>query len=60
LEFDISKLITSVTRLKRPKLALISTLGITTGLPQGEQQEPGPADVLISELSQTYEIVAFE
>jgi ABC-type uncharacterized transport system involved in gliding motility auxiliary subunit len=58
LEYDISKLITSVMRLDRPKLALISTLAITTGLPQGGQQEPGPADVLISELSQTYEVTA--
>ncbi len=58
LEYDISKLITSAMRLDRPKLALISTLAITTGLPQGGQQEPGPADVLISELSQTYEVTA--
>jgi len=58
LEYDISKLITSAMRLDRPKLALISTLAITTGLPQGGQQEPGPADVLISELNQTYEVVA--
>lgn len=58
LEYDVSKLISGVTRLERPKLVIISTLGITTGLPQGGQQEPGPADVLISELSQTYEVVA--
>jgi len=57
LEYDISKLIANTSRLEKPKLTLISTLAIANNLPQGPQQQPGPADVLLGELAQTYEIV---
>jgi len=40
LEFDLSKLIASVARLDKPKLAIISSLAITNQVPQGEQQQP--------------------
>ena len=57
LEFEVTKLIASAARLERPKLALISSLPITTATPQGGEQQPGPADVLLSELSQTFEVI---
>jgi ABC-type uncharacterized transport system involved in gliding motility auxiliary subunit len=57
LEFDITKLIASAARLERPKLALISSLPITAPSPQGGDQQPGPADVLLAELGQTFEVV---
>lgn len=57
LEFDLSKLITSAARLERPKLALISSLPISNQLPQGGDQQPGPADFLLAELGQTFEVI---
>jgi len=57
LEFDLSKLIASVARLDKPKLAIISSLAITNQVPQGEQQQPGPADFLLAELGQTFEVI---
>ena len=57
LEFDLSKLIASASRLERPKLALISSLPITTPSPQGGDQQPSPADFLLAELGQTFEVV---
>ncbi|MFM2211298.1 MAG: hypothetical protein RL639_492 [Verrucomicrobiota bacterium] len=57
LEFDLSKLIASASRLDRPKLALISSLPITTASPQGGDQQPSPAEFLIAELGQTFEVV---
>lgn len=57
LEFDLSKLVASVARLERPKLALISSLPISNALPQGGEQSPGPADALLAELGQSFEVV---
>jgi len=57
LEFDLSKLIASASRLDRPKLALISSLPITNQVPQGGEQQPSPADVLLAELGQTFEVI---
>ena len=57
LEFDLSKLIASASRLDRPKLAFISSLPITNQVPQGGEQQAGPADFLLAELSQTYEVI---
>ena len=57
LEFDLSKLIASASRLDRPKLVLISSLPITTPSPQGGEQQPSPADFLLAELGQTFEVV---
>ncbi len=57
LEFDISKLIASASRLDRPKLALISSLPITNQAPAGNEQQPGPADFLVAELGQTFEVI---
>ena len=57
LEFDLSKLIASASRLDRPKLAFISSLPITNQAPQGGEQQPGPADYLLAELGQTFEVV---
>jgi ABC-type uncharacterized transport system involved in gliding motility auxiliary subunit len=57
LEYDLSKLIASVARLERPKLAIISTLAITNETPPGGEQQPGPADFLLAELGQTFEVV---
>ena len=57
LEYDLSKLIASTVRLERPKLALISTLAITNTAPQGGDQQPGAADVLLAELGQTFEVI---
>ena len=57
LEYDLSKLVASVARLERPKLAVISTLAITNNAPQGGDQQPGAADVLLAELGQTFEVV---
>jgi len=57
LEFDISKLIASASRLDRPKLAFISSLPISNQIPQGGEQQPGPADFLLAELSQTFEVI---
>ena len=57
LEFDLSKLIASATRLDRPKLAFISSLPISNQIPQGGEQQPGPADLLLAELSQSYEVI---
>jgi ABC-type uncharacterized transport system involved in gliding motility auxiliary subunit len=57
LEFDLSKLVASVARLERPRLALISSLPISNALPQGGEQQPGPADMLLAELGQTFEVV---
>jgi len=57
LEYDLSKLIASTVRLERRKLALISTLAITNTAPQGGDQQPGAADVLLAELGQTFEVI---
>ena len=57
LEFDLSKLIASASRLDRPKLAFISSLPISNQIPQGGEQQPGPADLLLAELSQSYEVI---
>ena len=57
LEYDLSKLIASVARLERPKLAIVSTLAITNTAPQGGDQQPGAADVLMAELGQTFEVI---
>ena len=57
LEFDLSKLIASASRLDRPKLALISSLPISNQLPQGGEAQPGPADLLLAELGQGFEVV---
>jgi ABC-type uncharacterized transport system involved in gliding motility auxiliary subunit len=57
LEFDLSKLIASSARLERPKLALISSLPISNQLPQGGEAQPGPADILLAELGQTFEVI---
>jgi ABC-type uncharacterized transport system involved in gliding motility auxiliary subunit len=57
LEFDITKLIASAARLEHPKLALVSSLPISNQLPQGGDQQAGPADVLLAELGQTFEVV---
>lgn len=57
LEYDLSKLVASVTRLERPKLALINTLNISNEVPPGQDQQAGPADVLLAELGQTFQVV---
>jgi ABC-type uncharacterized transport system involved in gliding motility auxiliary subunit len=57
LEFDVSKLIATASRLDRPKLAFISSLPISNQMPQGGEQQPGPADFLLAELGQTFEVV---
>lgn len=57
LEFDLSKLIASASRLDRPKLAFISSLPINNQMPQGGEQQPGPAEFLLAELGQTYEVI---
>ena len=57
LEFDLSKLIASASRLDRPKLAFISSLPISNQIPQGGEQQPSAADFLLAELGQTYEVV---
>lgn len=57
LEFDLSKLIASAARLDRPKLALISSLPISTQVPQGGDQQGGPADLLLAELGQGFEVI---
>jgi ABC-type uncharacterized transport system involved in gliding motility auxiliary subunit len=58
LEYDLSKLITAAARLEKPKLVIVNTLSINNSLPQGgQQQQAGPADVLLSELGQTFEVV---
>jgi len=55
LEHDLSQLIASVTRLTRPRLALVTTLPISSDLPPGQQQE-GPGDILIQELGRSFEV----
>ncbi len=57
LEFDLSKLIASASRLDRPKLALISSLPISNQVPAGGDQQGGPADLLLAELGQTFDVV---
>lgn len=57
LEYDLSKLIASVSRLERPRLALISSLPISSEVPPGGEQQPGPGDFLLAELGQTFEVV---
>ena len=57
LEYDLSKLVASVTRLERPKLVLINTLNITNDVPPGQDQQAGPADVLLAELGQSFQVV---
>ena len=57
LEFDLSKLIASASRLDRPKLAFISSLPISNQIPQGGEQQPSAADFLLAELGQTYEVI---
>jgi len=57
LEFDLSKLIASASRLDRPKLAFISSLPISNQVPQGGEQQPNAADFLLAELGQTYEVI---
>ena len=57
LEFDLSKLIASASRLDRPKLAFISSLPISNQIPQGGDQQPSAADFLLAELGQTYEVI---
>ena len=56
LEFDLSKLLAGVSRLERPKLAIVSSLPIGGPAPTSEQQ-PGPADFLLAELGQSFEVV---
>lgn len=55
LEHDLSQLIASVTRLTRPRLALVTTLPISNELPPGQQQD-GPGDILIQELGRSFEV----
>ncbi|MFZ9201102.1 MAG: Gldg family protein [Opitutales bacterium] len=55
LEYDLAQLIASVTRLSKPRLAFVSTLPLSTDIPQG--QEPGPGDILLSELSRSFEVI---
>lgn len=55
LEYDLAQLIGSVTRLNKPRLALVTTLPIATELPQG--QEAGPGDILVAELGRSFEVV---
>lgn len=55
LEYDLAQLIGSVTRLSKPRLALVTTLPIATDLPQG--QEAGPGDILVAELGRSFEVV---
>lgn len=58
LEYDLSKLIAAAVRLEKPKLVIINTLAISNNLPQGgAQQKAGPADILLSELGQTFEVI---
>ena len=57
LDFDLSKLIASASRLDRPKLAFISSLPISNQIPQGGEQQPSAADFLLAELGQTYEVI---
>jgi len=57
LEFDLSKLIASASRLDRPKLALISSLPITADLPPAGDQQASPAEFLVAELGQTFEVI---
>jgi ABC-type uncharacterized transport system involved in gliding motility auxiliary subunit len=57
LEFDLSKLIASASRLDRPKLAFISSLPISNQVPQGGEQQPNAADFLLAELGQAYEVI---
>lgn len=56
LEYDLAQLIASVTRLSKPRLALITTLPLSTEIPQG--QEPGPGDILLAELARSFEVVS--
>lgn len=56
LEFDLSKLLAAVSRLDRPKLAIVSSLPIGGPAPTSDQQ-PGPADFLIAELGQTFDVI---
>ena len=57
LEFDLSKLIASASRLDRPKLALISSLPISLADPRGGEQQASPAEFLLGELGQTFEVI---
>lgn len=57
LEFDLSKLIASASRLDRPKLALISSLPIAAADPRGGEQQASPAEFLLTELGQTFEVI---
>jgi ABC-type uncharacterized transport system involved in gliding motility auxiliary subunit len=57
LEFDLSKLIASASRLDRPKLALISSLPISNQVPPGGDQQGGPADLLLAELGQSFDVI---
>lgn len=57
LELDLSKLLDSASRLTRPKLALISSLPISTTIPGQESAQPGPADFLLQELGQSFEVI---
>ncbi len=56
LEYDVTKLIASASRLERPKLAIISGLPLG-GAPSPQGDQGGPADFLIAELGQTFEVV---
>lgn len=56
LEHDVSQLIASVTRLSKPRLALITTLPITADIPASPDQ-PGPGDILLQELGRSFEVV---
>ena len=56
LEHDVSQLIASVTRLSKPRLALITTLPITADIPPSPDQ-PGPGDILLQELGRSFEVV---
>ena len=56
LEHDLSQLIASVTRLSKPRLALIATLPITNDLPPSQGQD-GPGDILLQELGRSFEVV---
>ncbi len=55
LEHDISQLIASVTRLSKPRLVLITTLPILADVPPSPDQ-PGPGDILLQELSRSFEV----
>lgn len=66
LEYDLSKLIYSVQQLDKRKLGLISSLPLQGTSPQQMQmmmmmrQQPQPSQMIVTELEQSFEIVAIE